>query len=298
MTSIRVLASDRNIVGEGPVWDERSGTLYWVDIVAKQIWSLDPRSRHKRVWSVPDVIGCMALRERGGAVLALRDGIYLFDFASGRADLFCQPDLAHPDNRANDGRCDSRGRLWFGTMQNNIDWDGRPKEIDRWGGNLYRVDPDGGFAHFGGGFGISNTVAWSPDDRTFYFGDTLASDLYAFDFDAETGVITNRRTFCHTEEHGMPDGSAVDVEGFVWNARHDGSCLIRYAPDGSIDRILDLPLRHPTSCCFGGDEMKTLFVTSLSHGMTEDDFAANPNEGALLAVDVGIEGLPSHRFAG
>ena len=140
-------------------------------------------------------------------------------------------------------------------------------------------------------------MVWRADG-TFLFGDTLAHTIYAFDYDHSAGAIANRRVFAHTELPGMPDGSCLDADGYLWNARVGGSCLIRFAPDGAIDRVVTFPVTAPTSCAFGGPDLATLYVTSSSFGMTKDEIKANPNAGALLAIEAGIKGMPAARFAG
>ena len=183
-------------------------------------------------------------------------------------------------------------------MQNNVAEDGSPKPMNASTGRLFRIDPDGSVtladSHE---YGISNTMAWRADG-TFLFADTLAHTIYVFDYEPAAGTISNRRVFAHTEAPGMPDGSCLDSEGYLWNARVGGSALIRYAPDGTIDRTLPLPVKAPTSCAFGGPDLATLYVTSARFGMTREEIAANPVEGALLAVDAGVKGIATSRFAG
>jgi sugar lactone lactonase YvrE len=184
-------------------------------------------------------------------------------------------------------------------MQSNLNPDGSSKAITQHLGALYRVDPDGTATRWSENeFGISNTMAWTADGSTFYFGDTLEQTLYAFDFDTEAGAVSNRRLFAVTKEHGLPDGSCIDEEGYIWNARFAGGCLLRYAPNGGIDRVMDLPVSNPTSCTFGGPDRRTLFVTSARLHLSDTRLRTEPREGALLALDVGVGGPPDHYFAG
>lgn len=271
--------------------------LYWVDITGHAVERFEPATgRHDR-WPVPGFPEAIALREKGGAILAIDNRICLYDFG-GKLETLCVPEPDLPANRLNEGVCDPHGRFWVGSMQNNIAPDGSPKPMDADTGQLFRIDPDGSItlADFHK-YGITNTMAWRDDD-TFLFADTLASTIYAFDYDPAAGSISNRRVFARVEGPGMPDGSCLDAEGYLWNACVGASSLVRYAPDGAVDRIVPLPVKAPTSCAFGGSDLTTLFVTSSRFGMTADEIAANPAEGALLALDVGVGGKPPARFAG
>ena len=184
-------------------------------------------------------------------------------------------------------------------MQANLNPDGSEKKMTADTGRIYRIDPDGTctVADPDHAYGISNTMAWR-DDGTFLFADTLADTIYSYDYDAASGAIANRSVYAALPGRGYPDGSTLDAEGYLWNARFGGSCLIRFAPDGSIDRVVDLPITNPTSCTFGGDDLRTLFVTSARFTLSDQALADNPREGALLALDVGVAGLPEPLFAG
>ena len=166
-------------------------------------------------------------------------------------------------------------------------------------GGLHRIDPDGSVHTFERALGIANTFAWSPDDSTMYFADTLDA-IYAYDFDPATGRVSNRRTFAKadTKRYGHPDGSAIDAQGFLWNARWDGGCLIRWAPDGRIDRVVKLPCRRVTSCIFGGPDLDVLYVTTVRYGLSDAELAEQPLAGGIFALDAGVMGVPDGQFAG
>ena len=219
-------------------------------------------------------------------MLAIGCGLHGFDPATGKLEplLAVEPDL--PDNRFNDGRCDRRGRLWIGTMD---------VELRRSSGSFYRIGADRSAARLFDGITVPNSTAFSPDDRTLYFSDTFRHAIWAFDFDIDGGAISNRRVFADlTARKGTPDGSCVDAQGYLWNAEYGHHHLVRYAPDGRVDRIVELPVTNPTCCCFGGDRLDTLYVTSAAQGLA----APAPIEGALLALDVGVRGLPEAAFGG
>jgi sugar lactone lactonase YvrE len=279
-----------NKLGEGPVWCPREQALYWVDIERSCLQRFHPESGAVRRWQLPERIGSLALREVGGAVLALASGFAFFDFASGAIQRLAAPEKDNPRNRFNDGKCDRAGRFWAGTMDDRL---------SEHTGALYRLDPNLSFDRMATGIGIPNSIAWSPDDRVFYFADTMDRIIYAYDFDRDSGAIANRRVFCTFEDQpGNPDGSTVDAEGCLWNAQWDGWRVVRYDPRGRVERIVALPVQKPTSCMFGGPDLATLYVTSAIWDLDEAALARQPLAGHLLAVEVGIRGLQEPRFAG
>jgi sugar lactone lactonase YvrE len=217
-------------------------------------------------------------------VLALDNGLHGFDPTTGKLDFLLHAERNVPGNRYNDGRCDRRGRLWIGTMDVGIR---RPS------GRFYRIGPDRSALELFDDITVPNSIAFSPDDRTLYFADTPKRVIWAFDLDIDAGVISNRRVFAETGK-ALPDGSCVDAEGFLWNAEYAGHRLTRYAPDGRVDRHIELPVTNPTCCCFGRDNLDTLYVTSA----TQQTKAGGAMEGALLALDVGVRGLPEAAFGG
>jgi len=290
MTQPRSVADVRNTLGEGPVWDVREQALYWVDIKGHRLQRLEPQSGAVRTWRLPEPVGCAALRETGGAIVALQSGFAFLDLATETLEWIARPEPDRPGNRMNDGKCDRQGRFWAGTMDD--------AERTR-SGALYRVDPDLGVHRLESDIGIPNALAWSPDSRTLYFADTAERTIYAYDHDPDSGAIANRRVFAPSPtQAGNPDGATVDAEGALWCAQWDGWRVLRYAPDGRVDRALELPVQRPTSCAFGGPELKTLFVTTASIGLDPGALAEQPLAGSLLAVELDVAGLPERRFAG
>jgi sugar lactone lactonase YvrE len=286
-------------LGEGPCWHPRERVLYWTDVPSKKIKRWHPASGAHMSWDMPEMVTAIAVRRKGGMIIASHTGIDLFDPATGRATRFCAPEKDKPKNRSNDGKCDRRGRFWYGTMMNNFAPDMSELPITGHTGGLYRIDPDGSVHSFEQGLGIANTFAWSPDDKTMYFADTLDA-IYAYDFDAAQGRVSNRRTFgkLDTGQYGHPDGSTIDADGFLWNARWDGGCLVRWSPDGKVDRVVKLPCRRVTSCIFGGPDLDVLYITTVRYGLSDADLAEQPLAGAVLALDVGVKGIPDGEFAG
>jgi sugar lactone lactonase YvrE len=284
-------------LGEGPCWSRREGALYWTDVPAKRIHRWSPATGGHRTWPMPEMVTVIAPRTRGGLILASQSGIDFFDPESGKLERFAAPEADKPRNRSNDGKCDRQGRFWYGTMMNNFGPDGSEVPITDRTGGLYRIDPDGTVTQCERGIGISNTLAWSPDNRTMYFGDTLEA-IYAYDFDPAKGTIANRRVFARTEQYGYGDGSTIDAEGYLWNARWDGGCIIRWSPDGAIDRIVEIPCRRVTSAVFGGPNLETLYVTTVRYGLSDTELAQQPFSGGIFAIETGVRGLPDGEFAG
>lgn len=289
--------AERYAVAEGPVWDGQTGKLFWVDIIGKTIHAHDLVSAREETWSSNDFPTALALAKDGThAMVALANSMACFDFEDGTFRPFVAPDLT-PGNRLNEGKCDPQGRFWTGSMQTNLNPDGSGRDMDRNSGALFRVDPDGRTSrHTEHEFGISNTLAWSPDGNTFYFGDSVRNVIFAYDWHADDGTISNPRIHLEGFERGAPDGSAIDEDGCLWNARFGGSCLIRITPSGTIDQIVELPITNPTSCTFGGPDCREMFVTSAQFTLSEEQLAANPIEGAVLCAAVDTPGLPDHRF--
>ncbi|MEM9250483.1 MAG: SMP-30/gluconolactonase/LRE family protein [Pseudomonadota bacterium] len=301
--TIECLLTVENHLGEGPVWDVEEQCLYWVDGTGRRvgkdaIWRLDPATAEVRSWALDADVGAMALRRGGGAVLALADGFYFFDFETGEAELIVRVDDDLTRARLNDGKCDRRGRFFAGGMDDK-------EELGICG--LWRLDPDLNLTKVDDGIICSNGPCWSPDDTTFYFADTFRNEIWAYDYDIETGAVANRRVFASTAaDSGFADGSTVDAEGYLWNAQVMSGDLIRYAPDGSVDRKISMPVRNITSVMFGGANLDEIFVTSMarvSHPATHDNFAveAKPQfaAGGLFRIrGLGIQGVEEPRFAG
>ena len=283
MTDMRRIGTHNDILGESPIWNIAEQALYWVDIRAPAIRRLDARSGQLQSWDMPDLIGSIAFAGDGRLIAMLPDRLVLFDPKDGRIDTLEQLGSPRPGHRFNDGRCDPAGRLWAGTMHNVT----RAPE-----GTLYRYDPGQGLKAVMDGISIPNSLAWSPDGRTMYFADSLCYTIYAFAFTPETGAVGGRRVFAKTTPPAFPDGSAADCEGYLWNAEFSGGRVVRYAPDGRVDRVITCPIDRPTCCAFGGPELRTLFITSTCQNMTAAERAAQPLAGALFAIDVDVHGLP------
>lgn len=284
------VANVRSLLGEGPCWDARDQALYWVDILKPALHRFDPATGTDTVHPMDSMVSNAWPRARGGLLIAAQNGIVQYDLASGRRLPFAHPEEARPANRYNDGKCDRRGRLWIGSL----DMGTAPNR-----GSLFRIDPDGGWQRMDTGFTVSNGLGFSPDAKRLYFTDSSRRTVYVYDFDLERGEIAHRRPFVELPEgQGSPDGLTVDAEGFVWVAIWDGWTVIRYDPEGRVVMRLPMPVPRPTSCCFGGTDLRTLYITSASVRLPEQSLADAPLSGALFACTPGVAGLPETPFAG
>ena len=295
MAEVRRLVDCTNTLGEGPVWDVAEQRLYWIDSMAKEIWRCTVDGGDVRTWPLPSEVGSLALREGGGAVLALRTGICFFDFDTGAIEQVADPTAGLRKLRLNDGKVDRRGRFIVG----GLDLEVYEKGAGAARGALFRLDPDRGIHQLESGIACTNGPCWSADDRTFYFTDSALDTIYAYDYDLEQGAIANRRTFARLERL-IPDGATVDAEGYYWatmNGAFSGiGELRRFAPDGTLALTVPLPVRKPTSLMFGGPDLDIIYVTSMR---LDGDFPIEEGDGAVYAVHgLGIRGLPEPRFAG
>jgi sugar lactone lactonase YvrE len=275
-------------LGECPVWSIPEQVLYWIDIHAPALYRLDPETGESRTWTLPSRVGSFGLRESGGAVVALVDGFHLLDFDTGEVTFLVGPQHV-PGTRFNDGKVAPDGRFWAGTMDE--------ESMTRPIGALYRLDPDHSMHRVVDDLVVSNGLAWTADGTTMYHSDSKGGVVWAYDY--ADGTISSRREVVRaTEEIGRPDGGAVDEKGFYWSAGVSAGVLNRWSPDGGLDRSIPLPCSNPTAPCFGGSDLRTIFVTSLRHGVPEDVLAAKPLSGGIFAVRVDVPGVPISRYRG
>jgi sugar lactone lactonase YvrE len=270
MSQVECVVDAKQELGEGPVWCTQENALFWVDIRGPRIHKYHPSSGQTEAWTLPSAIGSFALRDGTGMLLALKSGLHGFDRATGALDFIADPEADRPKNRFNDGKCDRQGRFWVGTMRDD---ERKPS------GALYRVNSDLSCQRMQDGLTIPNSLAWSPDGRTMYFTDT-----------------TDGRILVSAVGH--PDGSTVDEAGGLWNARYSGSSVVRFTPDGRVDRVVELPVSQVTCCAFGGAALDTLFITTATQRMSAEARAAEPLAGGLFAINVGIKGVAETRLAG
>jgi sugar lactone lactonase YvrE len=268
-------------LGEGPVWDARDQSLYWVDIPEGRVHQIAADGSLSS-WDTGQPVGTVVPRSSGGLVVAVQDGFMALDPASGALTTLAEVERDRPENRMNDGACDRAGRFYAGTMAD----DESPGA-----GALYRLDPDLSVTRLVTGVGTSNGIGWSPDERLMYYIDSQVNRVDVFDYDPATGQIEGRRPFAAVGKGDVvPDGLTVDADGGVWVAVWGGYALLHHDPAGSVIETVDLPAAQVTSCVFGGPDLNRLYITT----------AAGPGEsaGALFVCEPGVTGQPSHPFRG
>jgi len=277
---------------EGPVWDP-NGALYFVDIMRGRVHRYDPATRaHRTIDLAADAVtvGAVALSEKNDLVLAARDGFARVNPRTGAVSKIADVEADRPNQRMNDGKVDPAGRFWAGTMA--LDETARA-------GSLYRLDRDGSVRAMLRDVTISNGLDWSPDRETMYYIDSPTRRIDMFDFDAATGAIGNRRTFVPiARQHGIPDGLTVDVDGCVWVALWRGAAVHRYTPYGILDTVVNVPTSCPTSCAFGGADLRDLFITTAAMELNERERAEEPLAGGLFVCRPGAAGRAPNRFKG
>jgi sugar lactone lactonase YvrE len=272
------------VLGEGPTWDARTGTLIWIDILAPEIHRWNPSTGVNETSTAPQHVGAAKPRSNGGLVVNLRDGVAIVDSAGEYRWLVY---WARDEVRGNDAGVDAAGRLWAGTMR---------YDSAEGGGWLARIEPDGKASMVLEKVDISNGVGWSPDNTKMYFADTPTGLVDVFDYDLETGEVSSRRHLVDVD--GSPDGLCVDADGCVWVALWGAGQVRRYTPDGTLDKTISVPANLTTACCFGGDRLTDLYITTARVGLSDEELAEQPMSGSVFVVPNAGAGMPSTVFAG
>lgn len=279
-------------LGESPFWHPQQQALWWVDIPGRALHRFEPATAAHRRWDLDDEPGCIAPLPDGALLLARRRGLGRFEPDGGHWERLAPPPYDPAGQRFNDGRADPQGRFWAGSIH-------EPRDAPR--AALWRW-ADGRLQRMAGEVTVSNGLAFSPDGRTMYWADTTAHTVYALDFEPLDGSLSRRRVFAQFPRRaagqpldtygGRPDGAAVDAEGAYWVAMYEGQQLLRLAPDGTLLSAWPLPVRCPTMPCFGGPDLRTLYVTTARHGRPADELAQQPLAGCVLSLRVDVPGLP------
>ena len=285
---IELLLDAKATLGEGPAWDAKTNTLYWVDILEKRIHMYDGADR---VIQLEDYVGCVAPCRDGRLVIALRFGLWTLDLSAAKLTEIAVPRGEPSTNRFNDGKCDPAGRLLAGTMDMN------EREAS---GALYSLSSDLKITKLLEGIRISNGLAWSPDYKTLYYIDTPTREVKAFEYDLDTGRIGGARVVIRVpEELGFPDGMTSDTEGNLWIAMWAGAQVTRWDPRrGQLLEQIEVPAWNVTSCVFGGEELNELYITTASSGMDAADLSHYPQSGGLFRLRTNVRGMPTFEFGG
>ena len=293
---VQVAVASASLLGESPLWHPVEQVLYHCDIPGHTLNRFDPATSTRTQWAFDTDVACCAPMHDGALLLALRDGLWRFDPATGQRSALAAPPYDRSTERFNDGKCDPQGRFWVGTI-----YEPRNPPLAA----LYRFS-GGVLTRQADGITVSNGLAWSPDGRTMYWSDTQAHTVYAFDVDATSGELGPRRVFASFTPKlpgqsldtygGRPDGAAVDVEGCYWVAMFEGQRVLRLSPDGAVLREVRLPVRCPTMPCFGGADLKTLYITTARENRPAAELAAQPLAGCVLSLQVDVPGLPANIF--
>ncbi len=285
MYEVERLLRTSNELGEGPLWNPVEKKLYWIDIPVGHTHRITPGASSYETFVIDQMVGCLALRAKGGFLTALQHGIYLWNPDTNSLEQLIDPEADKPHSRFNGGKVDRAGRFWAGTTGDN--------------GNsaLYRYDADGSIHVMQTGVTCSNGLGWSPDNRTMYYNDSQVGTMWVYDFDFASGDIANRRVF-YKSDKGEPDGLTVDREGCIWTAVWGGWCVLRFDPDGKIMTRIEMPVERPTCPIFGGENLDELYVTSAIADLTPQKRLAQPHAGDLFRISAGVKGFPEPLFAG
>jgi len=287
-----LVLDEKALIGESPIWDEKTGLLYWVDIPSRCLYVYDPSNGSNRRFNVGQQVGTVVCREKGGLLLALEHGFYFFDTITEKLTFINDPEKNLDGNRFNDGKCDPKGRFWAGTMNNK-------KIIGN--ANLYVLDEKQKVNKVLDGITISNGIVWSPDNTRMYFIDSITSRVDAFNYDNESGNIWGRRTvveFC--DDALTPDGMTIDEDGMIWVALWGGSSVRRFDPNnGELLETVTVDASQVTACAFGGPSMDELYITTARVDLSPEELLKEPFAGGLFRAKISVvKGLKSYKYIG
>lgn len=287
------IAATNDICGEGAVWHPEEASVYWTDINRRLLHRYKLSSSNIDTWEFDQPVTAVTLTHDPEQLLIVLGGkIILWNTKKHHRVATLFQLSSWPATRCNDARVGPDGALWFGTMQNNVRSDGGSTPITEHVGQLLCLDVSGRVQLWHTGIGITNTVAWSPAGDRLFYGDTLSNLIYVCEFDRHTGPTSKPVPYVKDFPRGLPDGSAMDSQGCLWNCRYGGSSIVRFAKDGSVMEVVETPVKNPTTCTFGGCDLMTLYITSaIAHNGDEGELG-----GALFSMEVEVAGLPSNRF--
>ncbi|SFM43613.1 SMP-30/gluconolactonase/LRE family protein [Salibacterium qingdaonense] len=286
-----LIVDEKALLGEGPTWDEHQNVLYWVDIMGENIHRYDPKQQINQTINAGQEPGAVVVHKDSELIGAMQHGFYRINFDRETFELVVDPEEHLPGNRFNDGKVDPAGRFWAGTMAYS-------KQKDQ--AALYCLTPEFTCSQKVGHIGISNGLAWSADCKTMYFIDTPTLEVSAFDYDIAAGGISNRRpVIIFSGNDGRPDGMTMDAEGMLWIAHFGGWKVSRWNPEtGECLEEIEVPASQVTSCVFGGEDLRTLYITTARNKLDEEQLDIEPHAGGLFALNPGVKGTLSRRFGG
>ncbi|MBU9720097.1 MULTISPECIES: SMP-30/gluconolactonase/LRE family protein [Bacillaceae] len=289
MAELQLVVDQKATLGEGPCWDADQGVLYWVDIMKKRIHIFSPSKGVNETIQLEEYVGAVVVKEGEGLLVALTDGIYELDKKTDDITPVALPIGEDSDTRFNDGKCDPMGRFWAGTMH----FDG-----DEHKGNLYCLMNNQELKKRIGGVTISNGLAWDVDLNKMYFNDSPTRNVYQFDYNSESGEITNQKVAIKIpKDAGIPDGMTIDNDGMLWVACWGGGHVLHCNPKtGEIVSKIEVPATNVTSCTFGGEKMDELYITTARLGISEEELKKEPNAGGLFRMKLNVKGAPSYKF--
>ena len=291
MNKVELLYECKNTLGEGITYSSINNELYWLDINnISKLFKINLSSNKKEIFEFPEIVTATSVRSDHELILASNNGLNLFNLSNKKYERVVDIENQLKSTRSNDGGSDAYGRFWLGTMQNNFDKNGNDIPIKDNVGKLYKVDVNKKISIAEERLGIPNTFVWSPDNKKFYFTDTLNGEIINYNFNLEKGELYNKTKFA-SFDRGFPDGSTIDADGCLWNCRWGGSCVVRFTPTGKVDQIIEMPVENITNCVFGDQDMKTLFITTASNkGENKNDL-----DGSLFAIKLNYQGLEDNK---
>ena len=300
MSELKTINGRKCVLGEGPFWDEDLQKLWYIDGLQENLYGadlhlFDPVSKEEKSWHIERALGHAIPTKDGRMLLGLQDGLYLFSQDAWKYEEVSDIEREIDNNRINDGKCDSHGRLWFGSMSRTANMPGREFEIT---GSFYSMTPDRKIRKWFDGVGISNGIAWTADEKKMYYVDTTPGEIYSFDFDAEKGEISNRKKIIRIDpSEGSPDGMTIDAEGMLWIAHFGGWRVSRWDPaTGTKLSEIMLPVKQVTCPSFGGPDYEDLYITTASIGLTEQERKEQPLAGSTFVIKPGVRGCRANKF--
>ena len=287
--NIELVIDNKSDLGEGSIWNWKTGELMWINITGKILNFYNPKTENNKEMFTGQMIGTVVPAESGQVIIALKNGIYSLDPTTGTKKQIVDPEADLPDNRFNDGKCDPAGRFWAGTMS---------LSGKKGAGTLYRIDPDSSVHKMIENVSISNGIVWSPDATKMYYIDTPTQKVMAYDYNNETGEISNPKVAVTVDsEMGSPDGMTIDEDGNIWVALWGGSAVGCWNPEsGKLIKKIEVPAKNVTSCAFGGDDLGTLYITTARQNTSNEDLQKFPHAGGVFKTRPGVKGTKAFFF--